>query len=265
MRSLILAALVSFASASAAFAHEYWIDPEDFTVAPGEDIRANFRVGETFAGAAQIFNPNRLRRSEIVAGNRRSGIQSRIGDRPAVSQAAPEGLAVIVVETGNSTLTYSEFEKFESFVTHKDARWTLQDHRARGLPDSGFKEVYSRYAKSLVAVGGGAGSDRVMGLETEIVALKNPYTDDLSGGFPVQVLYRGAPRSGEQLEIFERAPSGAVRVSTVTTDERGRANVSVRRGHVYMLDSVVLRSTGSNNPNAPVWESLWANLTFAVP
>jgi hypothetical protein len=84
---------------------------------------------------------------------------------------------------------------------------------------------------------------------------------------PVRVLYRGAPRADEQVEIFEKAADNSVTVSTVRTDAGGVAVIPVKPGFTYMLDSVVLRE-----PEAAlaaeldvVWESLWANLTFAVP
>jgi len=67
--------------------------------------------------------------------------------------------------------------------------------------------------------------------------------------------------------VFEKAPDGAVAVSTITTDGDGRALIAVRPGHRYMLDSVVLREPSAEVAEATgaVWESLWANLTFAVP
>ena len=70
---------------------------------------------------------------------------------------------------------------------HGNAR--LARHAARGLPELAFREAYTRYAKSLVAVGAGKGSDARVGLKIEVVAGANPYTDDLSGAMPVQVFY----------------------------------------------------------------------------
>jgi len=268
MRSL--AAVVAFVLSlitTTAQGHEFWIDPERFIVPAGAPIRADLRVGETFEGGAQILNPLRLRRHDVATGEGLLPGEGRLGDRPAIVQAVPEGLAVILVATVDSKLTYSAFEDFEAFVTHKAAGWTVEAHGARDLPPSGFAEAYSRYAKSLVAIGDGAGSDRAFGLETEFVALKNPYSDDVSQGLPVEVLYGGAPRAGEQVEVFEKAPDGAVAVSTITTDGDGRALIAVRPGHRYMLDSVVLREPSAEVAEATgaVWESLWANLTFAVP
>ena len=115
-------------------------------------------------------------------------------------------------------------------------------------------------------MGSGAGADAPVGLDTEIVALKNPYTDDPSTGLPVQVMYQGTPRAEAQIEVFEKMSSGTVRVFTLRTDAHGQATVPTLPGRSYLLDAVVLRPTGNTDPDAgPLWHSLWASLTFAVP
>lgn len=247
----------------AAKAHEFWIDPLDHIVAPGDNIVAELFVGQDYEGARQSFLPLRFKRFDFAFEDAVSDVPGTVGDRPALNMAAPgEGLVVVVHETTNSTLTYTEFAKFEAFVTHKDATWTLEAHQMRGLPEKGFKEVYSRYAKSLVAVGDGTGADVEAGMETELVALENPYTDNMSDGIDVRLMYQGAPRADAQIEVFAKATDGTVAVSTVRTDETGVATVPVQPGQRYMLDSVVLRQPVEGDA---AWESLWANLTFAVP
>ncbi|MDU8942754.1 DUF4198 domain-containing protein [Ovoidimarina sediminis] len=250
-----------------ALGHEFWIDPVDTAVPQGEEIVANIRVGQAFDGTAYSFFPKNFRRFEILSGEATAPVEMRIGDLPALAQTAPEGLAILVHETRDYDLTYREFDKFDAFVRHKDAAWVLDAHAARGLPETDFKEVYSRYAKSLVAVGDGQGSDRAVGLETELVAGLNPYTDDLSGGLPVTLYYQGAPWADAQIEVFEKAADDSVAISTVRTDAGGQAIVPVRPGHRYMLDAVKLREPGEevSEKTGAVWESLWANLTFAVP
>jgi hypothetical protein len=264
-----LAALVVLASsAGPAFAHEFWIDAHRYRVSEGEAIVADLRVGEGFEGIEVAFLPAGFRRFGIVQGGTETPVEGRMGDRPALGQSAPgEGLAVVVHVTTDSLLTYQDFATFESFVRHKDAAWVLDAHTTRGLPADGVREGYSRHAKALIAVGAGAGADRALGLETEIVAEANPYTDDLSAGMPVRLLYKSAPRARAQVEVFERSPDGAIAVSTVRTNPSGRATVPVRPGHVYMLDAVVIREPEGPLAERPgvMWESLWANLTFAVP
>lgn len=249
-------------------AHEFWIDPEAHQLAPGTEIVANIRVGQAYKGSALSFLPPQFRRFDYEIGDQFAPVPGTIGDRPAVAMQSPgEGLLVLVHETGDQIVNYSEFSKFVKFVIHKDAAWVVREQREAGIPQERFREVYSRYAKSLVAVGEGAGQDRVFGLETEIVALENPYTGDMSDGIDVELLYQGAPRVGTQIEVFEKAADDSVVITTVMTDEAGRATVPVTPGHRYMLDAVVLRRPSpelAEEKNA-IWESLWANLTFEVP
>ena len=128
-----------------------------------------------------------------------------------------------------------------------------------------MRERYSRYGKALIAVGDGAGADREAGLETEIVALANPYTDDLSDGLPVRVLYQGAPRADAQVELFAKSPEGEVEITLLRTDAEGVALLPVTPGQVYLADAVVVRPLEPVAEDDPVWESLWASLTFKVP
>ncbi|MEM9710225.1 MAG: DUF4198 domain-containing protein [Pseudomonadota bacterium] len=266
-RSFSIALAFLFLTTLPALGHEFWIDPEDFEVAPGAPLEANLRVGEEFSGAPSVYLPNRFRRFEIAGAAAPVPVEGTMGDRPALNQAAEEGLAIVLHETKVQRVTYREFAKFAAFVAHKDAEWTLDLHRERGLPEEGFVEAYTRHAKSLVAVGAGDGADRPFGLDTEFVALANPYADDVSAGFPVRLLYQGAPRPDAQVEIFEKAPSGEVTVRLVRTDGTGEAVIPVRAGHRYMLDAVVLREPAPQlaEETGAVWESLWANLTFALP
>ena len=198
---------------------------------------------------------------------------ARLGDSPAIQMDAPaeEGLLILVHETADMRVTYTEregrsaWERFSGFVEHKDLAGVLEAHDARGLSRDTIVEAYRRFAKALVAVGAGAGSDRDMGLRTEIVAGLNPYTDDLSGGLPVQVLLEGAPKPQAQIEMFERAPDGTVAITIHRADGEGRATLPVKAGHEYLLDSVAMLPLEPAGELDPAWLSLWAALTFAVP
>ncbi|MEM9342458.1 MAG: DUF4198 domain-containing protein [Pseudomonadota bacterium] len=250
-----------------AHAHEFWIDPLQYTVAPGDPVVADIRVGEEFVGVAYTYFPKNFKRSELQQGATATPNEGRLGDRPALTATAEEGLAVLVHQTTDSRVSYSGMEKFRNFVTHKDAKWTLAAHAERGLPEDRFVEVYSRYAKSLIAVGDGAGNDAEAGLEIELVARTNPYTEDTSDGVGVTLLYQGDPRPDAQIEVFEKAPDDSVAVFFERTDATGEAVIPVKPGHRYMVDSVVLREPSRDKIEATgaAWESLWANLTFAVP
>lgn len=253
-------------------AHELWIEAQDFRIELQGRLVADIVNGENFRGHALPYLPQSAVRFDLASSAAAefivAPIVARAGDRPALSMPAlDEGLVVVIYQAAAATLTYHQAEKFWDFVAHKDLPITQAAHRARGLPDEGFREVYSRYSKALVAVGAGIGEDRNMGLETELVALANPYTAPLPGGVPVQVFYAGEPRADAQIEVFDRNAEGTVTVSTVRSNANGVAMIPVTAGHTYMLDAVVLRRPSAElaAETGAVWESLWANLTFAVP
>lgn len=266
-RILTVSALFA-TSALAAHAHEFWVIGTPTQIAVSDPVVATLHVGQEFKGGSMSFLPPNFRKFTYGYQGEESDVPGRIGDRPAVNMPAPgEGLVVLQHVTTDNTITWSEWEDFESFALHKDSPETLTAHREMGLPDAGFSEIYSRYAKALIGVGNSEGEDRAWGLLTELVALENPYTDNVSDGIDVALFYEGAPRKNAQIEVFEKAPDDSVKVSTVRTNDEGKATVPVTPGMTYMLDAVVLRETTPEQKaeTEAVWESLWANITFSVP
>lgn len=252
-------------------AHEVWLEPLRWRVEPGETLAAHLRNGETFEGVSHSFNPRNARRFDHVLDGRAQPVPGRLGDRPAaaVPDVAP-GLHTLVYVSRARRLTYREWDKFARFATHKDFPDIAARHDARGLPREGFVEAYTRFAKALVAVGSGAGADAALGLETELVALDNPYAGaeaDVGDAVRVLSLYKGAPRPDAQIELFEKGPDGAVTVTLHRTDADGVAVLPTAPGRSYLVDAVVLRTPEPTLDPAPeaVWETLWASLTFATP
>lgn len=268
MRLIRLSVLFLAVFAAPASSHEFWIEPEEYQVETGQPIAAHLRNGEKFKGISLAWFENRFTRFDIVQGDSVRPVEGRMGDTPAlVADAGPSGLLVITHETTASTIAYKDWEKFLNFVDHKDFRSAVADHEANGWSKEEFRESYTRHAKALVAVGDGAGQDRDMGLETEFVALTNPYSAGFDGTMTVKLLYKGSPRDDAQVEVFEKSTDDAVTISLFRTDASGQAQIPVKPGHSYLFDAVVLRPSdlAGTEDRAPVWETLWAALTFAVP
>ncbi len=263
----ILAFVLALLSGPVA-AHEFWLEPLAYQVPADGRLEAAIVNGQQFEGINLAYIPQRIVNYVVFAGDVAKPVEMRIGDTPGLQQdPLAEGLNIVAYQSTVSTVDYEDWAKFARFLEHKDFTDAPARHIARGLPLANFKEAYSRFSKTLIGVGNSAGADRRTGLETEIVALTNPYTDDLSGGMQVQVFYRTDPRADTQVEIFEKAPDDTVIVSTTRTDDEGIATVPVRPGYSYMLDAVVLREPTAELTEATggVWETLWANLTFGVP
>jgi len=268
MTMRILAFCLGLLAAGAATAHELWIEPLDYTVAPGASVQAALVNGQDFGGTEVAFFPLRIARFGLILGPNEVLVTGRMGDRPALTMPPlGDGLHIAVYQSSGDILTYESYAIFARFVEHKAfPRWIHRTHRDRGLPEVGFSEFYTRYSKALIAVGAGEGADRRLGLETELVALDNPYQ-----GTPetirVQAFYQDAPRADAQIELFDKAADGTVAITYWRTGDDGIAVVPVTPGHSYLVDAVVLRvpSDAVMADTGAVWESLWAALTFGVP
>lgn len=269
MSRLALALLVvTSAVAGPLKAHELWIEPLNWEVESDDSLRADLVNGQSFNGIKLAYFPSRIATFEVRLGDRVVPVTARLGSTPALEMPAlGDGLHVAAYVSTVSTVAYQSWDKFLSFAEHKDLGDVTAIRDAQGLPEEGFAEVYTRFSKSLIGVGSAAGEDTVLGLETELVALANPYTDDMSDGLPVQLFYQGDVRANEQVELFERAPDGMVDIIRLGTDDEGIVVLPVTPGHSYMADAVVLRlpSPELAEETGAVWESLWANLTFTVP
>ena len=260
-------ALLMGVTATPLLAHEFWIDSKKFQVETGEKLAAYTKNGQNFKGIDLAYFTKRAARFERVENGVTKPVKARLGDSPVFDKPVEtEGLFTLIYQTNPERLTYTEWATFDKFAKHKAFKDVLGRHRSRGLNEEKFVEVYTRFAKGLFAVGTGAGEDAQQGLEIEIVALKNPYTDDVSQGLPVQVFYREKPRINTQVEIFERSSDGKTTITTIQTDGSGIALVPVKSGYAYLLDNVVIREPSPvlADKTGAVWETLWAALTFEV-
>lgn len=252
--------IVAMIFATPAFAHEYWIEAEDFTLNPGAPLTANLKVGQDLNGDRLSYFPPGFVRFDFFDADGSRPVEGRIGDRPALSaDGLAEGLTIVALETTPSSLKWTNPERFAGFLEYDGLEWVTDVHTARGLPEADFSESYTRYAKSLIAVGDGAGSDQVTGLLFELVALENPYTN--SDTLPVQLLYQGQPKADTQVALFHRASDGMVTRELFLSDANGQAFIP-RRGDGLSLLSAVHMIPLEDGPH--VWHSLWASLTFDV-
>ncbi|MBM1635202.1 DUF4198 domain-containing protein [Sulfitobacter mediterraneus] len=249
-------------------AHEVWIEPLKWEIDTGDVLMAHRINGEDFKGSKLIWNPQSTVLAEKRLGGQITPLEGRTGNKPAFRvPTSDEGLLTLIYQSTHSTITYRDYAKFARFVTSKGWKETLESHSARKLPETPIKEAYVRFAKALVAVGDGAGEDTARGMELELVALDNPYTE-VGTELRFQLLYRDAPLAGNKITVFTGDDAGQVSDFNLTTDADGRVSFTPEPGVAYLIDSVLLREPARElviETKGAVWESLWASLTFRAP
>jgi len=268
--SLKIVALALLVSAGVQ-AHDFWIDPSSFRPAPGQRVLVRLRVGQKFKGDPMPRDPKLLRRFSLFSGTPGSGTSGGETPVPGVAGAEPAGFAT-VTSPGLNLITYAsgrssvelDGAKFEAYLADEGLE-TIKAQRARkGQTAAPAKEVFSRYAKSYLAVGGagGPGYDRVLGLTLELVPEKDPTALADGAELPVRLLYLGKPLPGVLVAAFTRdRPDARV---TARTDAAGRARLRLDHpgaGPGVWLVKAVHMIPAPADAGAD-WESFWASLTF---
>ncbi len=247
-------------------AHEYWIEPLDFTPAAQQDVQAHLKVGSDFKGQMLSYIPQFSVGYQLTTAQGSIDLEGMAGDRPAlIFRPEEQGLNILTYQTTKNRVTFAKMEKFTSYLATQGMSEIAERHRERGLPESDFAESYSRYAKSLILVGDEvSGQDQATGMTIELVALQNPYSLSDGDELSVQLLYLGQPLADNQVSIFiqDQGRIGELQISRVRTDAEGQINLNLQAGQVYLLNSI--KMVEINDQEKVVWESFWASLTFEI-
>jgi uncharacterized GH25 family protein len=260
------ALLILLLASSALEAHDLWIEPGAFTPAPGQRVAVRLRVGQGFRGDPVPRDPRLIERFAAL------GAQGGETAIPGVPNTEPAGF-VSFPSTGFRTLVYDsrrepvelDGAKFEEYLREEGREKVISLRKERGQSAAPGREVYSRCAKALVAVGGKAagerGYDRVAGLPLELVPEKSPYALTGGGELPVRLLYQGKPLEDVLVVALQKGRAGEA--VSARSDRKGRVALRLDRPGAWLVKAVHMipapKEAGAD------WESFWASLTFEIP
>jgi len=242
-------------------AHNFWIEPTTFTPAPGQRVAVRLRVGAELQGDPVPRDPNLIKRFVAAGPSGEAPVPGVPNTEPAGFEAfAAPGLYTIVYDSGRSPVEL-DAAKFETYLKEEGLEAVAAARARQGKSAASAKEVFSRCAKALIAVGGpGSGHDRVFGQRIELVAEKNPYTLAGGGELPVRLLYQGKPLAGALVMALQRGRPDKV---TARSDAKGRVTLKLDRPGFWLIKAVHMIPAPADA--GADWESLWASLTFALP
>lgn len=243
---------------SPAWGHEFWIEPFVYQVGPNQDINANLLVGENFVGPDYIFIPKGYETAKFVSPAGAVDIEFTGQEDPSLTfQTTEQGLHAIVLISNSNSAKHEDFAAFSAFAETVGRSAEVASSQA----DGPVNEAYFRYAKALVAVGDGAGTDRAYGAVYEWVAIDNPY-DQSAKDLKFRLLFNGNPAANEPVQVVSRpdGAKGAGELIHVQTDADGLFLLPESIEGEIMLNSVKLLPAQSEDLD---WISYWASLTFS--
>lgn len=250
-------------------AHEFWIDPVGDRPMIGESISANLRVGQNLSGAALPYLDTTIRSMTLVSPVKAEPLVSRLGDRPAISDASLDsrGLHVLTVETHPAYIVFDTMPEFEDYLAYEGHPEIADRHRERGLPETAIAEEYIRNARALVQIGPveDNDADRPTGMPFEIVVDGTPFSAGMRA-LSVRLTWQGTAAPDIQIALFHvpkggMAPNDTARMY-VDTDSEGYAEFPMPGPGQYLLNAVKIEP--ADGPGSVTWQSHWASLTFDI-
>lgn len=247
--------------ATHALAHDTWLLPARFAVAPGGTVNLDLTSAMRFPQPESPPQPDRLAATGVrLAGRTRSLDVHRVTGKVLRLSAAlgESGVAALWVETRPRTLTLKppEVEHYLEEIGAPPAvrtRWQSSGQR--------WRESYAKLAKTYVRVGAPE-DDRSwaepVGQPLEMVPGRDPTSLVAGDELPLVVLKAGKPLPG----LTVAADSGGGRKPVVgTTDADGRVTFTVDRAGPWLLKATLLQESTDADVD---WHSLFTTLTVSV-
>ena len=256
------AALLTFAATRPAAAHDFWIEPVAGPLAaPGASVPLRLRVGQDWAGDAELNNPERIDRFVVAGPSGERAVGGIPGDDPAGTFVLPgPGLYTALYQSRFSQTRFDAFAKFEDYLKSAGLEHALPLARFRAGGGGTIVEDFMRCAKTLVAGPGAAqaAADHRFGCPLELVASTNPLA---SGQLELRLLWKGKPLEGALVALSNRAaPQARLQART---DRDGRVAFHLDRPGAWMATAVQI-APAPRFARAD-WQSWWASLTFELP
>jgi uncharacterized GH25 family protein len=267
---IVIAAVLLLVVAGSLAAHDLFLRPENFFVAPSGTISVRVLNG-TFSKSENAVARERLRDISVVTPD---GLMhpdtSEWDDRSDTTtsvlrvRVGPSGTYVIGASVKPRELTLAA-KDFNAYLASDGVPDVLAARRRDKELDRPARERYHKHVKALVQVGAtrSDGYQTILNYPAELVPLDNPYALRVGSALRVRALVEGQPVANQLVISGGRTPSGGrIAQRSVRTDSTGVARVRIAsRGAWYVKFIHMERATADTTID---YESKWATLTFGV-
>jgi uncharacterized GH25 family protein len=268
--ALVMSLLLLAASAQA---HDFWIQPERYRVAPDTPTALTLQVGHGSDRQRSTIGLRRITRFAAVAADGRSiDLRERLhpGDASDGSFELPAGGYVLVLETDARAQSHLPAIRFNDYLRAEGLTPALQHRQRNGRMQAEGSENYSRRSKAIVRVGGSDAMtpaqwrtllSRPLGLSLEIVLDQNPYAQPRPLRLPLRVIYEGRPLA-DALVKLTRLEDDARPFATQYTDADGRADFATPAQGRWLLNVIWTKPLPASSETD--YETVFSSLSFEL-
>lgn len=270
--ALAVALVMVASSVTLLFAHDLFLKPRAFFVAPNTTIRLAAMNG-TFTTSEGTVTADRLVDLAIVGPTARMRADTAAWTTPGKAsqweaKVGATGTYVLGASLRPRLITMKA-PAFEAYLRDDGLPDILAARKASGETARPSTERYSKHVKALVQVGENrsANYSTVLGYPAELVPIENPYDLPKSTRvLHVRALVDGRAVPDQVVLAGGRTNSGArIAPQSVRTDSEGVATVALSTPGVWYVKFIRMVRVPASARDSVDYESKWATLTFAIP
>ncbi|MGE0439003.1 MAG: DUF4198 domain-containing protein [Vicinamibacterales bacterium] len=267
-RTSLLAVTFLLVSAAAVLAHDFWLVPDAFSIAPGGELVVRGQTSSDFPKSESAVALDRIASAALIGATGSEPIRglSHAGTSLLIRQpmSREPGQRVVAVALHPRTVRESP-ESFRRYLVLEGAPEALARYERDGLlPTDSITRRYAKYAKTLVEVGAGgpAAFDRPASHPAEFIPLADPRALAPGDTLPVRLVFRGQPVRGARLHAGTAPTGDGAKDFDLTTDAHGVARVPIARRGLWNVRAIHI--VPADAASGADWDVHWTTLVFGI-
>jgi uncharacterized GH25 family protein len=267
MPRLLLSSGIVVLAVGTTLAHDLFLRPDSFRVAPGGVVAVKVFNG-TFSRSENAVTRDRLADLSLVSASGRRAL-----DQAGWTEREPQSTLQVTLAEGGTYVIGAAVKPrllklagpaFNAYLKEEGIDAVIAARKQQGRLDEGSRERYSKYVKAIVQAGDTLTDtySTPLGYAAELIPLANPYALRVGDTLSVRCVVDGAPVAGQVAFSGGRTPSGArLPMQRLVADNDGRIQVRLTSPGAWYAKFVHMREVSESEAN---YESRWSTLTFGV-
>jgi uncharacterized GH25 family protein len=258
----LLALLFAISWPASADAHDTWLIPDQFNLAPKSTVTLDMTSGMEFPKLDTGPKPERVQSAQCRLAGKTFDITNKAAAPHSLqfkAELADAGVATFWVKLPARSIELKP-EEVKEYLDEVDAPESLRKQWTE-MKEQRWRESYTKHPKTFARVGEPA-ADRSWaepaGMFLEIVPEKDPTALKAGDDFPVRVLKDGKPFAGFSLNAVN---AGQPKGETRKTDSDGRVTFRLDAAGPWLLRGTDIRKSAQPDTD---WESDFVTLTLEV-